>query len=228
MVYSLLSAKSCSHLKRLSPEANSGTYLIDPDGKGTLAPFIVTCDMTDKKGIGVTVISHDSEERTLVDGCKGRGCYSRDIHYVGANLSQLASLTEASSHCEQFIKYECFHSRLLRNNKNRSNPFGWWVSRNSSQMTYWGGADPGSNKCACGMNKSCAKRKEKCNCDKNSAEWLDDGGFLRDKSTLPVTQLRFGDLNHDKKGYFTLGKFKCYLNKTDASEEHSTSGTHVL
>ena len=52
MVYSLLSAKSCSHLKRLSPETVSGTYLIDPDGKGNLAPFIVTCDMTDKTGVG--------------------------------------------------------------------------------------------------------------------------------------------------------------------------------
>ena len=177
--------------------------------------------MTDKKGIGVTVISHDSEERTLVDGCKGPGCYLRDIRYIRASLSQLASLAEASSHCEQFIKYECFHSRLLRNNKNRSNPFGWWVSRDSSQMTYWGGADPGSNKCACGMNKSC-KGKGNCNCDKNDAQWRADSGLLTDKSTLPVTQLRFGDIgfskndHYDEKGYHTLGKLKCYMNSTDA------------
>ena len=125
MVYSLLSAKSCSHLKRLSPEANSGTYLIDPDGKGTLAPFLVFCDMTDKKGIGVTVISHDSEDRKFVNGCQKPECYSRDIHYVGVNLSQLASLTKVSSHCEQFIKYECFHSRLLKwRTKNGKDPFG--------------------------------------------------------------------------------------------------------
>ena len=212
MVYSPLSAKSCSHLKRLSPEANSGPYLIDPDGKGTLAPFIVTCDMTDKERIGVTVISHDSEERTSVDGCNGRGCYSRDIRYIRASLSQLASLTEASSHCEQFIKYECFHSRLLRNN---NNPFGWWVSRDSSQMTYWGGADPGSNKCACGMTNSCEGNGD-CNCDKNDAQWRADSGLLTDKSTLPVTQLRFGDVGisnhgHNERGYHTLGKFKCYM-----------------
>ena len=63
--------------------------------------------MTDKTSVGVTVISHDSENRTLVIGYKPSGNYSRDIHYTGASLSQLASLTSVSSHCEQFIKYEC-------------------------------------------------------------------------------------------------------------------------
>ena len=42
------------------------------------------------------------------------GCYLRDIHYTGASLSQLASLTRVSSHCEQFIKYECYDSMLFR------------------------------------------------------------------------------------------------------------------
>ncbi|XP_067052391.1 neurexin-4-like isoform X2 [Acropora muricata] len=220
-----IQAKSCSHLKRLSPEANSGTYLIDPDGRGTLAPFLVFCDMTDKKGIGVTVISHDSEDRKFVNGCKTPGCYSRDIHYVGENLSQLAGLTEVSSHCEQFIKYECFHSRLLefKRTNNGKDPFGWWVSRDSTQMTYWGGALPGNNSCACGMNNSCKRRKgKKCNCDSNDAQWREDSGFLTDKSTLPVTQLRFGDVGFSKpneKGYHTLGKLKCYMNSTNGQNE---------
>ena len=37
--------------------------------------------MTVKNEVGVTVISHDSERRTLVTGCEHRGCYSRNIHY---------------------------------------------------------------------------------------------------------------------------------------------------
>ena len=85
----------------------SGNYNIDPDGAGGLAPFTVYCDMADKNGVGVTVISHDSESRTLVQGCETQGCYSRDIDYTGASLYQLASLTRVSTHCEQFIKYEC-------------------------------------------------------------------------------------------------------------------------
>ena len=96
-------ATSCSVIKKYVSSV-SGNYVIHPDGEGGLAPFTVFCDMTDKSGVGVTVISHDSESRTHVSGCDPSGCYSRDIHYTGASLSQLASLTRVSSHCEQFIK----------------------------------------------------------------------------------------------------------------------------
>ena len=105
-------ATSCSVIKKYASSV-SGNYVIDPDGEGGLAPFTVFCDMADKSGVGVTVISHDSESRTHVSGCDLRGCYSRDIHYTGASLSQLASLTRVSSQCEQFIKYECYNSAIF-------------------------------------------------------------------------------------------------------------------
>ena len=200
-------------MKELNPGTESGNYIIDPDGHGALLPFNVTCNMTDKSGIGVTVISHDSENRTLVDGCEERGCYSRDVNYTGASLSQLASLTNVSSHCEQFIKYECFHSVLWFN---AVDPYGWWESRDSKVMTYWGGARPGSKNCSCGRNNSCVGGPlQLCNCDQNDAEWREDSGLLTDKSTLPVKKLKFGDVGKysdgiDEKGYHTLGKFKCY------------------
>ena len=190
----------------------SGNYLIDPDGEGGLPPFNVTCDMNDKNGIGVTVISHDSESRTLVDGCDAAGCYSRDIHYKGASLSQLASLTAVSLYCEQLIKYQCYGSFFFYNNKT----FGWWVSRDDTNMKYWGGASPGGGEqiCACRMTNSCADPSRDCNCDKNDHVWREDSGLLTDKSQLPVKQLRFGDTGFagqkDEKGYHTLGKFKCY------------------
>ena len=168
-------------------------------------PFTAYCDMTDKNGVGVTVISHDSESRTHVKGCEGAGCYSRNIHYTGASLSQLASLTSVSSYCEQFIKYECYSSRLLRTGQ------GWWVSRDYSNMTYWGGASPGSGKCACGMNNTCADPQYGCNCDANDIVRREDSGLLTDKTKLPVKQLFFGDNGGRKEhGYHTLGKFKCY------------------
>ena len=198
-------ATSCSVIKRYASSV-SGNYVIDPDGEGGLAPFTVFCDMTDKSGVGVTVISHDSESRTHVKGCEVRGCYSRDIHYKGASLSQLASLTRVSSQCEQFIKYECYDSLLWFND-----PFGWWVSHDSAKMTYWGGASPGSGKCACGMTNSCADSRYGCNCDKNDNVWRDDSGLLTDKTKLPVKQLRFGDTgDSDEQGYHTLGKLKCF------------------
>ena len=202
---------SCSVIRKYL-SGSSGNYVIDPDGAGGLAPFTVYCDMSDKNGVGVTVVSHDSESRTLVDGYDGDGSYSRSIHYSGASLSQLASLTDVSLHCEQFIKYECYGSWIKF-----TRPASWWESRDSSQMPYWGGASPGSRRCACGMTNSCADPSEACNCDKNDGVWREDSGFLTDKSTLPVKELRFGDTGvngynavADEKGYHTLGKFKCY------------------
>ena len=122
---------SCS-VARKYISGSSGSYVIDPDGNGGLAPFTVYCDMSDKNGVGVTVISHDSESRTLVDGLEEAGSYTRNIHYSGASFPQLASLTDVSKNCIQFIKYECYGSVLL------SGPYGWWVSRlNLIPLTYW-------------------------------------------------------------------------------------------
>ena len=195
---------SCSVIKQ-DVSSVSGNYVIDPDGAGSLPPFTVYCDMSGKNAVGVTLISHDSESRTYVQGCEPPGCYRRDIHYTGASLSQLASLTRVSSHCEQFIKYECYGSSIIGN--------AWWVSRDSTKMTYWGGASPGSGKCACGMTNSCADSRYGCNCEKNDNVWREDSGLLTEKSNLPVKQLRFSDTGDSKlneQGYHTLGKLKCY------------------
>jgi len=201
----VITPSSCSLIRKYVSSV-SGNYAIDSDAAGGLTPFTVYCDMSDKNGVGVTVISHDSESRTYVNGYSGRGSYSRDIHYTGASLSQLASLTRVSTHCEQFIKYECYDSVMLH----RYGAYAWWVSRDSSKMTYWGGASPGSGKCVCGMTNSCADPRYGCNCDKNDQVWREDSGLLTDKTHLPVKQLRFGDTNGSAKGYHTLGKLKCY------------------
>ena len=91
----------------------SGDYLIDPDGVLGKDPFPVYCNMTEKGGVGVTVVGHDMENRTQVIGYEKRGDYFVDIHYRSASISQLKALTEASDYCQQFIKYECFHARLI-------------------------------------------------------------------------------------------------------------------
>ncbi|XP_078367482.1 uncharacterized protein LOC144651423 [Oculina patagonica] len=189
---------SCSVIRKYASSV-SGNFVIDPDGAGGLAPFTVYCDMSDKNGVGVTVISHDSESRTRV---KGTNNYLRDIHYTGTSFPQLASLTKVSSHCEQFIKYECHNSAMSS---------AWWMSRDSTKMTYWGGASPGSGKCACGMTNSCAEPSKGCNCDKNDNVCREDSGLLTDKAHLPVKQLRFSDTTGSpEEGYHTLGKLKCY------------------
>lgn len=195
--------ETCSTVKK-EISIISGDYVIDPDGIQGENPFSVYCNMTDKEGIGVTVVSHDSENRTHVKGFEAHGSYSRDIQYIGASLSQLRGLTEASKSCEQFIKFECFSALLSHNDH------GYWLSRDDEKMTYWGGATYG-NRCACGMNNSCADPGIGCNCDKNDYTWREDSGLLTNKSHLPVSQLRFGDTgNSNEEGYHTLGKLKCY------------------
>ena len=111
----------------------SGICPIVPDGERGLLPYYVTCDMSDKGGVGVTVISHDSENRTLVDGYEAGESYSRNIHYKGANISQLVSLINVPQQREQFIKYECLDSTMHD---------AFWVSRESIEMNYRGGAAP--------------------------------------------------------------------------------------
>ncbi|KAL9951900.1 hypothetical protein ACROYT_G044643 [Oculina patagonica] len=206
--YCECAAKSCSVIKLCNPKAPSGSYVIDPDGEGGVTPFTVNCDMTDKNNVGVTVISHDSEDRKYVRGCDPQGCYKRDIHYTEADLHQLGSLTSISTHCEQFIEYECYGSKLLVD----GNLHGWWVSRDGDKMTYWGGSNSSfPYKCACGVTGTCADAGDGCNCDKDDLTPREDSGLLTDKSHLPVKQLRFRDTGGSSEyGYHTLGKLKCY------------------
>jgi len=55
---------------------------------------------------------------------------------------------------------------------------GWWASRRGDKMRYWGGAAPGSNKCACGMDNNCVAPTERCNCDSDREQWLYDEGKI--------------------------------------------------
>ena len=161
--------------------------------------------MTSKNGVGVTVIGHNSEAVTKVDGYESPGSYSRKIKY-DLPMERITAIMQTSMKCEQFIKYQCFHSIFLLNGAR----YAWWLSRQGAQMKYWGGAAVNSNKCACGMTNSCAGGKS-CNCDKNDYVLREDSGFLTDKNTLPVTELRFGDTSGEKEyGYHTLGKLMCW------------------
>ena len=201
---------SCSSIKSGHSGSSSGNYMIDPDGKGGVAPFSVYCDMSDEGGVGVTVISHDSESRTHVakiPGCGNAGCYSKDVRYTGVSTAQLAALTRVSQNCEQFIKFECNNDIEFI-----ESGYAWWVSRDGTRMNYWGGATGHDKMCACGVSNSCSSRYSiKCNCHNSGGGWREDSGLLTDKSALPVTQIRLGDLDgSDEEGYHTLGKLKCY------------------
>ena len=102
--------------------SSSGDYIIDPDGDGGVTPFNVCCDMRDKGGIGVTIISHDSGNRTQVDnipGCSGVRSYSKKVNYTGVSITQLEALIQVPQKCEQFRKFEC-------NNDVQQASYEWW------------------------------------------------------------------------------------------------------
>ena len=60
--------------------------------KGGYEPFTVYCDKTDQNGVGLAVVSHDSESRTLLDGYEGKGTYERHVHYIPPGLTSVAQL----------------------------------------------------------------------------------------------------------------------------------------
>ena len=208
-VVEVIPVSSCSNIKSGSSGSPSGDYMIDPDGEGGVTPFSVYCDMSDKGRVVVTVISHDSESRTHVNsispGCGSAGCYSKDVRYTGVSTAQIVALTRVSKSCEQFIKFES-------NNDVDFIEGGsvWWVSRDGRKLNYWGGATGFNKMCACGVTNSCFNG-QKCNCYNGGSGWREDSGLLTDKSALPVSQIRLGDLDQpQEEGYYTLGKLKCY------------------
>ena len=142
-----------------------------------------------------------------MDGYEDPGSYSRKIKY-DISMEQIVAIINQSQKCEQFIKYECWNAGF-----DFHIPDSWWVSRDGKNMTYWGGAEPGSLNCSCGMTNTCISqsRNKRCNCDQNKNIWTEDSGYLTDKSTLPVSELRFGDTGSTGEiGYYTLEKLQCW------------------
>ena len=82
--------------------------------------------------------------------------------------AQIEKLINGSLTCKQELFYACRRSRLLNTPvrpEEPFEPFSWWVSRNNEIMDYWGGSQPGSRKCACGILGTCIDRTKDCNCD---------------------------------------------------------------
>ena len=57
-------------------------------------------------------MSHDSMTPTVVDGYAEPGSYLRPVVY-NASREELEELVSRASHCDQYIKYRCYQSRLL-------------------------------------------------------------------------------------------------------------------
>ncbi|NXQ42157.1 CNTP1 protein, partial [Catharus fuscescens] len=185
----------------------SGNYTIDPDGSGPLKPFTVYCDIRDDRAW--TIIRHNRHYGTRVVGSSVDHPYLGAVEYWNASWAEVSALANASEYCEQRIELHCYNSRLL--NTPSGLPFSFWMGRNDERHYYWGGSQPGIQRCACGLDKNCADPQYFCNCDADHAIWRTDKGLLTFVDHLPVTQVVVGDTNRTgSEAQFLLGPLRCY------------------
>ena len=179
--------------------------LIDSAGDGD--PYTALCNVTDDPKRTYTIINHNKMTKIRVSEANIIGThYKHEITYSNSiSERQIIKLIENSKECRQHIRFHCRGSKLL--NTPRGPTHAFWLSRDGERQDYWGGAEPGSKKCACGMT-SCEGTAKFCNCDIKDNQWRVDEGYLTDKSTLPVTGLEFN--KKSAKSDFTLGPLECW------------------
>ena len=200
---------TCEHYRFLG--LNSSEYcLLDSEGDGT--PYTALCNVTQDLSRTYTIITHNKMTKTGVGETRIVGSlFKHDVTYTSSHsMEQIRKLIRKSKKCRQHIRFHCFSSKLLNSPNGPSHAF--WLSHDGNRQDYWGGADPGSKKCACGMPgpSSCEGTAKFCNCDNKDPQWRVDEGYLTDKSTLPVTGLEFS--KKSAKSDFTLGPLECWGN----------------
>uniref|UniRef100_A0A4W4FQY5 Contactin associated protein like 3 n=1 Tax=Electrophorus electricus TaxID=8005 RepID=A0A4W4FQY5_ELEEL len=186
----------------------SGFYHIDVDGSGPIKPQLIYCNMSDKAWM---VIQHNNTELTKLRASSGISQHLAHFNY-SADTEQLGALITQAEYCEQELSYHCKKSRLL--NTPDGAPFTWWVGRLGEAHTYWGGALPSSQQCACGLQDDCAEPARFCNCDSDLDAWANDSGVLSHKDHLPVRLLAVGDINRPgSEAAYRVGPLQCYGDK---------------
>ncbi|CAG0892461.1 unnamed protein product [Darwinula stevensoni] len=209
-----IAPRTCQTLADLGGK-RTGEYFMDPDGIGD-APIKVLCDM---ETVPVsTIVLHDSMADTKIDPCAGPDCYRRKIKYE-ASLRQMVALIDQSTHCSQEIRFDCFSTALSIGERRQA----WWVDRHGNPQDYWDGSNGGKHVCRCGLSNNCTDKALSCNCDAKAPHWESDSGAITNRTSLPLTELRFGGLQFaGQKAKYTLGGLAC-KGKAPSSENPAES-----
>ncbi|KAM4556058.1 contactin-associated protein-like 4 [Fundulus diaphanus] len=189
----------------------SGYFYIDVDGSGPIKPQLVYCNMTESNTW--MIVQHNNTELTRVRPAPGVDRHSAHFSYPSEEEQLLGSISQ-SEHCEQELSYHCRKSRLL--NTPEGSPFSWWLGGPAPGrvQTYWGGAHPGSQQCACGLQGDCVDPQHYCNCDADSLEWTEDSGLVTNKESIPVRSLVLGDVQRPgSEAMYRVGPLRCYGDK---------------
>ncbi|CAG5896352.1 unnamed protein product [Menidia menidia] len=192
---------------------SSGFFYLDVDGSGPIGPQLVFCNMTEEETW--MVIQHNNTELTKVRPAPGLNQHSVYFHYTSQE-EQLSAAIDQSEHCQQELSYHCRKSRLL--NTQEGSLFSWWLGGPGPGpgrvQTYWGGANPGSQQCACGLRGDCVDPQHYCNCDADRLEWTEDSGLLTHKENLPVRSLVLGDIQRPgSEAAYRVGPLQCHGDK---------------
>uniref|UniRef100_A0A3B4B8Y0 Uncharacterized protein n=1 Tax=Periophthalmus magnuspinnatus TaxID=409849 RepID=A0A3B4B8Y0_9GOBI len=186
----------------------SGFYYIDVDGSGPIKPQLIYCNMTEENTW--MVIEHNNTELTRVQTSPSKKQHSAFFEYTSEE-ELLAAVISQSEHCEQEVAYHCKMSGLFNTHDGSSH--SWWVGgpTGGQVQSYWGGAQPGSQQCACGVQNKCLDSRHQCNCDADHAEWTSDSGVLTHKETLPVRSLVLRDINRPgSESAYRVGPLRCH------------------
>nr|XP_042905394.1 uncharacterized protein LOC107445139 [Parasteatoda tepidariorum] len=217
--------RTCLDLYMLDNIRTSGYYVIDSDGSdGSVPPFPVYCEIDSDSSEVITVVNHDSEERIYVRSSReSPGSYIRSIVYDNG-MDKIRALINASKTCRQNIVWECcgtgFHFGSLK-------PISWWVSWDKKPQYYWGGAKSNLT-CGC-YETGCRNPNYTCNCDSvKNFEWSKDEGYLTDKRTLPVLEVRFGHTyKTGQYGFHRIGRLECRGNAVEYNENCTNSTNYM-
>ncbi|XP_063741599.1 contactin-associated protein-like 4 isoform X1 [Eleginops maclovinus] len=189
----------------------SGPFYIDVDGSGPIKPQLVYCNMTEENTW--MVIQHNNTKLTRVRPSPDINQLSVHFDYSTEEEQLLAAISQ-SEYCEQELSYHCRKSRLL--NTPEGSPISWWLGGPGPGrvQTYWGGAQPGSQQCVCGLQGDCVDPQHYCNCDADRMEWTEDSGLLIHKESLPVRSLVLGDVRRPgSEAAYRVGPLRCHGDK---------------
>ncbi|GFV64567.1 g-protein coupled receptor GRL101 [Trichonephila clavipes] len=168
----------------------------------------------------VTIVHHDSEESIFVRSNRdGPGTYSRIlVYFIG--MDKIKALTNASRQCRQEISWNCLGTGF---HFDSGKPSSWWVSWNGTPQYIWGGAKK-NNTCGC-AEYGCKNTNFTCNCDSEPRfSWTKDEGYLEDKETLPVSEVRFGfTFKTGQSGFHRIGPLECTGNAIESTEKCTNS-----
>ena len=167
--------RTCQEYKNLGL-AEDAYCKVDSDAEGPAGPLKVLCNVTDENQT-VSLINHNKIGPQLVVSADVNHMDLVYIHYVKYqdDLEGIKALIAHSERCRQFVSFKCFETKLMHS---PLFPVLWGGGGVKTITDHWPGAPAGSNKCACGVNRTCADPRLPCNCDIGDKTWREDKGRL--------------------------------------------------